>query len=297
MQWNKSKLKIYLYIVIAMICWSFSFIWTRTALESFQPITLITLRLVLASGFLYGFAKITGKFRRLEKKDLKIFLLLAFFEPFMYYVGETYGLTLVEPTLASVIISTIPVFAPVFAFIFLREKISILNFIGILISILGVYLVVHRPEGNSTTQFRGIALILLAVFSAICYAIILRKIPAKYSATNIVLYQSLLSLLYFIPTFLIVDFPTIQHISISFASIQALLLLTIFASVIAFVMFADSVRVIGVARAQIFVNLIPVFTAIFSWMLLSEKLNMQQWGGIIVVIVGLFISQRRLAKA
>ena len=66
---------------------------------------------------------------------------------------------------------------------------------------------------------------------------------------------------------------------------------------VAFVMFADSLRVIGVARAQIFVNLIPVFTAIFSWILLSEKLNIQQWGGIIVVIVGLFISQRRMAKA
>ena len=297
MQWNKSKLKTYLYIVTAMICWSFSFIWTRTGLESFQPITLISLRLILASIFLYFFAKITGKFKRIEKRDLKIFLLLSFFEPFLYYVGETYGLTLVEPTLASVIISTIPVFAPVFAFIFLREKISILNFIGIVISILGVYLVVHQPAGDSSTQIKGIALILLAVFSAICYAIILRKIPVKYSATNIVLYQSLLSLLYFIPTFLIVDFPTIQNISISFASVQALLLLTIFASVIAFVMFADSVRVIGVARAQIFVNLIPVFTAVLSWILLREKLNSIQWTGIFIVIIGLFISQRRMAKA
>jgi len=297
MQLNKGKVKTYLYIVIAMICWSFSFIWTRIGLESFQPITLISLRLILATVFLYVFAKITGKFKRLEKRDLKIFLLLAFFEPFLYYVGETYGLTLVEPTLASVIISTIPVFAPVFAFIFLREKISILNFIGIVISILGVYLVVHQPAGDSSTQFKGIALILLAVFSAICYAIILRKIPVKYSATNIVLYQSLLSLLYFIPTFLIVDFPTIQHISISFASVQALLLLTIFASVIAFVMFADSVRVIGVARAQIFVNLIPVFTAVLSWILLREKLNSIQWVGIFIVIIGLFISQRRKAKA
>lgn len=297
MQLNKSKVKIYLYIVIAMICWSFSFIWTRIGLESFRPITLISLRLILASIFLYIFAKFTGKFIRLEKRDFKIFLLLSFFEPFMYYVGETYGLTLVEPTLASVIISTIPVIAPVFAFIFLREKISTLNFIGIVFSIIGVYLVVHRPDGHSATQLKGIALILLAVMSSICYSVILRKIPEKYSATNIVLYQSLLSLLFFIPTFLLVDFPTIQQINISFESVQALLLLTIFASVIAFVLFADVVRQIGVARTQIFVNLIPVFTAVLSWILLKEQLNLIQWTGILVVISGLFISQKRRAKA
>ena len=296
MKLNKFKFKTYLCIVTAMICWSFSFIWTQTALESFQPITLITLRLILASIFLYIFAKLTRKFKRLEKQDLKIFLLLAFFEPFLYYVGETYGLTLVEPTLASVIVSTIPVFAPVFAFTFLREKISLLNFIGIAFSIFGVYLVVYQQNGSSATDIKGILLLLLAVFSAICYSIILRKIPEKYSATNIVMYQSMLSLIYFIPTFLLVDFSAPVHGEISFASVKALLLLTIFASVMAFVLFADSVRVIGVARAQIFVNLIPVFTAIFSWILLREQLNLIQWLGIAVVIAGLFISQRRKAK-
>ena len=293
---KKTKFKIYLYIVISMVCWSFSFIWTRTGLESFQPITLISLRLILASIFLYIFAKISGKFIRIEKKDLKIFILLAFFEPFMYYVGETYGLTRVEPTLASVIISTIPVFAPIFAFVFLGEKISILNFIGIALSILGVFLVVYKPDGSTPTDLKGIALLLLAVLSSIGYTIILRKIPEKYSATNIVFYQSLISLLFFIPTFLIVDFPSIHQLKISADSIQALLLLTIFASVIAFVLFADAVRLIGVARTQIFVNLIPVFTAVFSWILLHEYLNIIQWLGILVVIFGLFISQRRKAK-
>jgi len=103
--------------------------------------------------------------------------------------------------------------------------------------------------------------------------------------------------LFFIPTFLLVDFPTIQQINISFESVQALLLLTIFASVIAFVLFADVIRQIGVARTQIFVNLIPVFTAVLSWILLKEQLNLIQWTGILVVISGLFISQKRRAKA
>ena len=112
---KSGNFKVYLYIVISMLCWSFSFIWTKIALESFPPLTLISLRLILASILLFGFLKLTGRFQRIDKSDLKLFFTLAFFEPFLYYVGETYGLTLVKPTLASVIVATIPVFAPFFS--------------------------------------------------------------------------------------------------------------------------------------------------------------------------------------
>ena len=144
MKQTTGKLKIYFYIVIAMLCWSFSFIWTKIALESFLPLSLITLRLILASLLLFVFLKLTGKLQRIEKKDLKLFFALAFFEPFLYYVGETYGLTLVKPTLASVVVATIPVFAPIFAFIFLKERFTTMNMLGIGVSIFGVYLIVNK---------------------------------------------------------------------------------------------------------------------------------------------------------
>ena len=109
--------KLYGAIVLSMIFWSVSFIWTRVAIESFPPVTLISLRLLIASVLLYIVSKMAGKFQKIRKHDLKWFVLLAFFEPFMYYIGETYGLTMVESTLASVIVSTIPLFAPVLAYL------------------------------------------------------------------------------------------------------------------------------------------------------------------------------------
>jgi drug/metabolite transporter (DMT)-like permease len=68
-------------------------------------------------------------------------------------------------------------------------------------------------------------------------------------------------------------------------------MLAIFASVLAFVLFADVVRKIGIAKTNVFVNLIPVFTAVFSWMLLGQHLTFNQWIGIAVVVSGLFVSQ------
>lgn len=287
------QFRLYGAVIAAMLIWSFSFIWTRMAILSFPPVTLITLRLVFAALLLFLFSYFTGKFQKIKKHDLKWFLLLAFFEPYMYYMGETYGLTMVDATTTSVIISTIPLFAPILAFLFLKERISIANMTGILISLSGVFMVVYQPQDGFSANPFGIILLFLAIFSAICYTTVLRKISTEYNILNVIFYQSLFGLIFFLPTFLIVDLDKINSIHLSFNSISAFLMLVIFASVIAFVLFAWVVRQIGVARTNVFVNLIPVFTAVFSFMLLNEQLRFFQWTGIAVVVGGLFVSQIR----
>jgi len=274
-----------------MVFWSFSFIWTRVAIHSFHPMTLITLRLVIASVLLFIVAKSSGKLQKLRREDFKWFILLAFFEPFLYYVGETYGLTTVESTLAAVIISTIPLFAPVLAFVILRERIGWATIIGILVSLIGVFFVIYEPGGGFKANPWGVALMFMAVFSAICYATVLRKIPTHYNNMNVIFYQSLLGLIFFIPTFFLTDYPTIQTLKVTNESLFALIMLSVFASVIAFVLFAGAVRKVGVSRTNVFVNLIPVFTAILSWMILDEIITISKWFGIAVVVVGLFVSQ------
>ena len=261
------------------------------AIQSFQPMTLITLRLVIASALLFAVSTISGKFQRLRKKDVSLFLLLAFFEPFVYYVGETYGLTMVESTLAAVIVSTIPLFTPVLAFLVLNERIKWVSIAGIIVSLLGVFFVIYEPGGGFSANPWGVALLFLAVFAAICYATTLRKIPAYYSSLNVIFYQSLLGLIYFVPTFLITDYSTIRQLNVSAESLLALCMLSVFASVIAFVLFAWAVRKVGVTRTNVFVNLIPVFTAIFSWLILKEQITLLKWFGIAIVVVGLFVSQ------
>ena len=285
------SIKLYTAIVLAMVFWSFSFIWTRLAIQSFQPMTLITLRLVIAAILLFIVARSTGNLQKLRRKDFKWFILLAFFEPFLYYVGETYGLTTVESTLAAVIVSTIPLFAPVLAFIVLRERIGWFNILGIVVSLVGVFFVIYEPKGGFNANPWGVALMFLAVFAAICYATVLRKIPTYYSNMNVIFYQSLLGLIFFIPTFLVTDFPTIQSVQVTRESLIALFMLSVFASVIAFVLFAGAVRKVGVTRTNVFVNLIPVFTAILSWIILDEILTISKWVGISIVVIGLFVSQ------
>ena len=73
----------------------------------------------------------------------------------------------------------------------------------------------------------------------------------------------------------------------------AVLYLAVFSSVTAFILFCYTVREIGVTRANIFNNVRPVFTALLMWILFDEHLPIWKWLGIIVIIFGLFISQKQ----
>ena len=76
-------------------------------------------------------------------------------------------------------------------------------------------------------------------------------------------------------------------------SCAAVVYLAVLASVAAFVLFCYTVREIGVTRANVFNNVRPVFTAILMWLIFGEVLPVWKLVGIVVIIVGLFVSQRR----
>ncbi|RXF56997.1 EamA family transporter, partial [Enterococcus faecalis] len=95
----------------------------------------------------------------------------------------------------------------------------------------------------------------------------------------------------FLPLFVFLDLKDFISTGIIAKSFGAIVLLAIFASCGAFVLFAYSVRHVGIARANIFSNLIPVFTAIFAFFIVGDRLTVRNGVGMAVVIAGLFLSQ------
>ena len=276
-----------------MIFWAFSFVWFKMANENFRPIAVVFLRLVLSVALLSPFLAFTNRFVKIRKKDYKLFFLLALFEPFFYFLGESYGLTYVSATVCSVLISTIPIFAAIAARIIFNEKLSSLNYSGIFLSFLGVVIFVINKNGMFAYSPQGIALIFAAVFSAVGYNLTLSKIVNNYNPVYIVNVQNIIGALLFLPLFMTMELKPILEINITFKMLLPVLLLAVFASCGAFILFAFSVRHLGILKANVFTNSIPVFTALFSFMLLGDKLTVQNFIGMLVVILGLFMSQRK----
>jgi drug/metabolite transporter (DMT)-like permease len=281
----------YLALVFSMIFWSFSFVWFKIANRDYDPIAIVFIRLCIAIVFLSSFLWITGKFKKVKKEDRKYFFLLALFEPFFYFLGESFGLTYVSSTVGSVIISTIPVFAVIFAWVIYRERLRLINYLGVILSFAGVIIFITNNTGNIEMNPRGLALMFLAVVSAVGYNMVLHRLTHEYDPVTIVNIQNIIGAVLFLPLFLIFDLKDLLATGFVAESFWSIILLAVFASCGAFVLFAYSVRHLGISRANIFSNLIPVFTAIFAFFIVGDRLTVRNGVGMAVVIAGLFLSQ------
>ena len=287
----KIDLRVIAELSLAMIFWAFSFVWVKQAYVSFNPSTVVLFRLIISAGLLYIILKSLKRLTPLKKRDIKWFFLLAFFEPFMYFVGESFGLQYVSSTMGAVIISTIPLFAPVADRLFFKTRITRLNITGLIISFSGVLMIVLEKDLSLNAPLYGILMLFLAVLSAIGYTVVLKKIPMHYNAVTIITYQNAIGSFYFLPLFLTLDLKHFEHTEFNTEAVMAIVQLAIFASSAAFILYTNSIRIIGITKANAFVNMIPVFTAIFAWWLLNEPLSIEKFAGIAIVIAGVFISQ------
>lgn len=293
------KSKTFLYFLAAlsaMFFWSFSFVWFKIAYLAYKPMTVISLRLFFASVILFSFSSLTGKLQTIRKKDLKSFVMMAFFEPFMYFMGESYGLTYVSSTVAAVIVATIPLITPFAARYFFQEKLSRANIIGLIVSFLGVCLVVFNSSFEFSASPKGIALEFMAVLSTIGFTVLLKNLTASYNTFTIISYQSFFGMLMFLPFWYAFESDQVLQAGFHPQAFFAIVKLALFASVIAFVLFTYSVKNLGVNRTNIFTNLIPVFVAILAYIILGDRLSFQNIIGIAVTIAGLFLAQLRKRK-
>ena len=322
---NINKITPYIAIVAAMLIWAGAGIAVKEALVIFSPLTLIVMRftlavlLMLCIGLLCRQNSIVG-LQRVEKRDIPLFLLGGLFQPFLYFIFETYTYqSFSSPTVAEALLSTQPVMAPLFAWVLLRERVTRNNILGILLSTLGVMMLLMMGGGplamDQGAIGKGVLLALLTVSMSVSYSVVLRRIPTHYTPLSIVFYVQSFALVLFWVMWGVMDrgdgllgdsapqisaaisgIPTAMRLLGEGQWVKSLLsvgYLAVLASVTAFILFCYTVREIGVTRANVFNNIRPVFTAILMWMIFGEILPIWKIIGIIIIIIGLFISQKQ----
>ncbi len=285
------NLMVYGIVLLAMFFWSMTYIWYKVVFEALSPISVMTFRLIFSSIFLFTFSYLIKKLQVPSKKDFYWFLLLSVFQPFLYFLAESYGVSLVSPTIAAVIISTIPMFTPFIAFLFYGHRISVFNVFGILVSFIGVLMVVLGRELHFEGSLTGIILLVGAVASALVYSVIIVKLTSKYSSFTIISWQNLLGAIYFLPLFFIFDWNHLSFQLLDQRIFLNLLYLAFFGSSLAYVFFTYTIKTIGITKASLFTNTIPVFTAVCAFFIFGETIPVFKILGIGVLLVGLFIGQ------
>jgi drug/metabolite transporter (DMT)-like permease len=273
--------------MFSALFWGLSFIWYKTAYLGFGPLSVVMLRLTIATIVLWVAAVITKQHIVIPRKDWKYFLLLAVFEPFLYFLGESFGMKYVSSTLGALIIATIPLFTPLPAYLLYREKMQISGFVGLALSFAGVGLVVWQG-GFDVVNYWGIPLMLVAVLSAVCYGLVLKKLSHTYSSITIVRVQNAIGLFMFLPVFLIFEAKNFNYHAPANAWF-AVFALAIFASCLAYMCISICIRNLGVNKTNLLANLIPVFTAVTAYLFLHEAFGLPKIVGGIMVLSGVLL--------
>ena len=295
-----SKILIYIASTFAITLWGMSYIWTDQLIAQNIPIFyFVFVRILMAGVVLFLFNTAYARIKRIQRQDLPKFLLLAFFEPFIYFICETYGLKLTgSPTLSAMVIATIPIFSIGAGIIFFREKINLINIGGILLTLVGIVMVAMAHGTLGENFIWGVVLLLLAVISEVGHASITKSLSGNYSSQIIVMYQFLIGAVYLFPLFLWKGLDGFDmEIYFDGDVWYPIICLAILCSSLAFSLWVSTIKNLGVAKSSIFSALIPVAAAIIAWILGHEMLNQRQWIGIAISTVGVVLSQYTIKKA
>lgn len=284
----------YLAISLSMLFWGCSFVWTKQLLNAGFPVfTIVFFRLLIASAIFVTMFKVMGKLEKIRKGDWKKFLLLALCEPFLYFIGEEFGLAHTSASFASVIIALIPIIVSVTMYFVEGEKLSWKLLAGTVISIIGIAIMTFGPNSNVMFNMRGLMWLFLALAAAGGYSVYLSRLVNEYSPVTVTTYQNLLAMPFYLPFVCIFDLRHWGSITWSGSAILNLVCLAVLCSAGAYTLYSFSAKRIGITRLTVFTNAIPIVTIIVAALLGQEAFTLQKFIGIVIVVFGVIFSQMR----
>mgnify|MGYP001185349694 FL=1 len=298
---GSNNIKAYFYLFFATLFWAGNFTVGKFAFtENIPPYSLAFFRWILVWLILIPFTfKEISKKKSEIKDNLSLFFILGLTSVGVFSSFTYNALNHTQVINASLFNTAIPVTIILVCFLLKIEKTNMFQISGLIVSVLGILAIITRLDLNIllTLNFnKGDIYMIVAIISWGIYSALLKK--KKFSI-------SLLSLIEVICTFgLIILFPAFlfelaqeKIIEVNRNFFYILFFIAIFPSIGSYYCWAGAVSIIGANRAGIFLSLIPLFSTIFATIFFNEKFLFFHFIGSILIILGLFLSNKKITNA
>lgn len=288
-----NNIKGHITALITIIIWGTTFISTKVLLESLSPVLILFLRFFI--GLVILFIISPGKFKVKNKKHELVFALSGLCGISLYYLLENIALTYTMASNVGVIISVAPFFTAVLSHIFMKEQeyFNINFFTGFCISMAGICLI----SFNGITLKLNLAGDILALAAAFVWAVysLLSKITGSYGYNIIKSTRRTFTygIMFMLPALFFSGFKIDIKIFTNIKYLLNLFFLGAGASAMCFVTWNYAVKILGAVKTSIYIYIVPVVTVIASVIILHEKITIIPAAGIILVIAGLIISEKK----
>lgn len=290
---------IYLKLVLTAIFWGGTFVAARAVSDHIGPFTGSFIRFFSASVLLAAIATCRERrIPRLEKHQVIPAILLGMTGVFAYNVFFFSGLQTITAGRASLIVAMNPVIISLLSDLFFHEKLHSAKIIGAALCLSGVILVISR--GNPLSLFnggigRGELFILGCVVSWVTYSLIGKSIMRDLTPFAAVFYSCAIGAAALFPLALMENMAG-KIGGFHLIDWASLLYLAFFGTVIGFFWYYEGIAAIGAARASVFINLVPVSGVFLGWLLLGESVNLSIVAGALLVIGGVYLTNKPRSK-
>lgn len=281
------RYKTYAVLTLVALIWAGTFIVTNLIVQEIPPIVGAFIRFFISGIVLLGVLLLSKEKRTpLKTDDLVRLFILGLSGIFLYNYYFFYGLQITTAINGSLIIAANPATTTLLSALYLKEKITMKQLLGILISFIGVSLVITRGSwavlvGLSFNQ--GDLMLLVCMLSWAVFTIASKETMRRLSPLETTTYATLIGVLLFIPF----AWKPLQEVSlpaIPFSIWAGLLYMSVIVSVIAFLYFYQALNEVGASQAAIFVNMVPLFTMILTGLMGQPVLPLQVLGGAMIIL-------------
>jgi drug/metabolite transporter (DMT)-like permease len=264
----------------------------KIGLKYATPMDLLAHRFSAASiclAFLWFFGLV--KLPPFKFKKAKYLFLLSLPYPLLFFTLQTFGLQHSSVSEAGIIFATTPIITVIAASIFLKEKTSLLQKIGIILTIVGIlYIIFLAGDISGSNNLKGLLLLMLSVFTIVLYYILGKLVSPRFSVIEITVWMIILAFLVFN------GFSLITHIQsnslnqffeplLEFEFLWAILYLGILSSLLSAILTNFALSKISASKIAVFNNLSPLISIAGGVFILGEKLyNYHIIGGLLVLI-------------
>ena len=285
----------YLLLALASLCWSGNHLMGRAIAGHVPPLTISTLRWLLAAAILYPFVR--SQLRRdwpQIRRNLGVLVYLSLLGGGVFGALQFVGLQLTTALNVSVMNSLGPVFIAAASAAMFRDRLTGSQFAGIVVSLIGVLAIISKLDPALLSDFGfnvGDIIVFLNMVLWAIYSASLRWRPKIHPLSFMFMFALISG---------IVMFPTaawehstgyvLQPTVLTFAAIA---FVTVFSTIAAFMFWARGVELIGANRAGVFLHLIPVYSALLTGVLLGEPLRSYHVVGFVLILLGVWCASRR----
>jgi len=275
----------------AVLLWGTSFMATKSAMSGFAPMTVIWLRMTLASLIVFALRKRIPA-PNYQKGDWKILSFLCLMQPCLYFLFEGYAVSLTTSSQAGMLSALVPLLVALGAWIMLKEPMSLMGVVGLIVSIGGVIWLSLSGEADASAPnpALGNMLEVCAMVCAALYMVVMKRLSVRYSTWWLTGMQCVAGAVFFLPLALFngvgsfTDIPLNAWLSVAY--------LGLFVSLGAFGLYNMAMTFMSAGKAAIAINMVSPVALVTGWLMLGESMTPIQLAACGVVGVGVYLGRK-----